>query len=132
MMKLAPQERRNRLGVRHHLLRPALSLRSMVEGLIGLHSSDPETPFLASWARLRQFEIADLEAALYERRELVRILGMRRTMFVVPVGLAATVHAACSRALAIGERTRLLGMIEQHGIGDSRWLDDVEKKTLAA
>ena len=29
------------------------------------------------------FEVADLEDALYVRQSVVRVLGMRRTMFVV-------------------------------------------------
>ncbi len=45
-------------------------------------------------------------ARLYEDRELVRILGMRRTMFVVPLDLAPIVQAACTRAIARVELVR--------------------------
>ena len=54
------------------------------ESMVGLHASDPATVYLAARARVRDFAHADLEDALYERRSLVRMLGMRRTMFVVP------------------------------------------------
>ena len=63
-----------------------------------------------------RLEVADLEEALYERRSLVRLLGMRRTMFVVPRDLAAVIDAACTRALAPAERRRLFKLIGDQGI----------------
>ncbi|MGH8929415.1 MAG: DNA glycosylase AlkZ-like family protein [Egibacteraceae bacterium] len=49
-------------------------------------------------ARARALDIRpeDVERALYERRSLARIVGMRQTVFVVPVGLIPTVHGACT------------------------------------
>ena len=62
-------------------------------------------------ARLDPFAVADLEDALYERRTLLRMLAMRRTMFVVPLDLAAVMDAACTRALVPGERRKLVAML---------------------
>ena len=103
-------------------------------GLVGLHSSDPASVYLAARARVRGFRVAHLEAALYELRALVRVLGMRRTMFVVPRDLAAVIEAACTRALAPAERRRLLRLLGDQGIAadPEAWLQDVQERTLAA
>jgi hypothetical protein len=104
--------------------------------MVGLHSSDPATVFLTSWTRVDGFAPADLEAALYDRRSLVRMLGMRRTLFVVPRDLAAVMDEACTKALAPGERRRLIRMLEDQGIvrtgAGERWLDRVAAATFEA
>jgi hypothetical protein len=127
-------ERRARLGLRHHLARPVRTVEQAAADLVGLHSSDPATVFLSAWARVGNFAVADLERALYDSRSLVRMLGMRRTLFVVPVDLAAVMHEACTKALVPGERTRLIRMLEEQGIADDAetWLDDVARRTLGA
>ena len=61
-------------------------------------------------------EPADLEDALYGRRSLVRMLGMRRTLFVVPVELAPVMHEACTKALIPGQRARLVRMLEEQRV----------------
>ena len=58
--------------------------------------------FLASRARVRAFTPAMLERALYDDRTLLRMLGMRRTMFVVDRELGAVMDAACTQALVAG------------------------------
>jgi hypothetical protein len=135
-------ERRARLSVRHRLALPARA-RSVVEvtrDLVALHSTDPASVVLAAVARMDMgAEAAGIEAferALYEERRLVRILGMRRTMFVVLVDLMPVVQAACTRAIAAAERRRLVQLLEQAGIagaghGDA-WLRRAEETTLAA
>ncbi|HEX5588133.1 MAG TPA: winged helix DNA-binding domain-containing protein, partial [Acidimicrobiia bacterium] len=74
-----------------------------------------------------------LDAALYDDRTLVRVLGMRRTMFVVPVELVAVLKAGCTDPLVPGERKRLLGMLDAQGVArdPARWLRTVERATLA-
>jgi len=102
--------------------------------MVGLHSSDPASVYLSAWARVEAFVPADLEDALYRRRSLVRMLGMRRTLFVVPVYLAAVMHEACTKARAPAERRRLVRMLEEQGIvaagRGERWLDRVASATL--
>lgn len=75
-------ERRRRLLVRHHLARPIESVEDAVGDVVGIHSSDPATVYLSLYHRVKDFRIADLDAALYQGRTLARILGMRRTLFV--------------------------------------------------
>jgi hypothetical protein len=130
------EERRARLGVRHRLARAAVSPDEAATEMVGLHSSDPATVFLSTWARVDGFAPADLEDALYERRSLVRMLGMRRTLFVVPRDLAAVMDEACTKALVPGERKRLVNLLEKQRIAPkgtgARWLERVEAETLQA
>ena len=54
------------------------------------------------------------------------MIGMRRTLFVLPLELAAVVHAACTRAIADAQRRRYAKLIEERGIAPDgiAWLDD--------
>lgn len=136
MTRVGPKERRARLGVRHHLGAPASSTEEAAAAVVGLHSSDPASVYLSAWARVERFVPADLEDALYRRRSLVRMLGMRRTLFVVPVDLAAVMHEACTKARAPAERRRLVRMLEEQGVAapgrGERWLARVTSATLQA
>jgi hypothetical protein len=130
------QERRARLGRRHHLA-PACRAADVVDvarDVVGLHSTDAASVFISACARLREPSVAGLELALYQDRSLMRILGMRRTMFVVPVELAPVLHAACALPLAPRERRRNIQMVEEGGIATdgAAWLAEVEAATMAA
>jgi Winged helix DNA-binding domain len=135
--RIGVQERRARLAQRHHLA-PAASAASVVrvaEDLVGLHGTDPASVFLATAARMRRPEVAAIERALYHDRVLLRMLGMRRTMFVVPVELAPVVQAACTDAIAAAQRRLLLQMLAKSGIGGDdpgRWLEEAEEATVKA
>jgi len=130
-------ERRSRLGRRQFLAddgTEASDVVSVAGGLVGLHASDPATVFLAARPRVPGLTVADLEAALYEDRTLVRMLAMRRTMFVVPVDLMPVLQAACADAVAVMIHKRLLTELGKTELGDgaAAWLDDVLAATLAA
>jgi hypothetical protein len=134
--RIGVQERRARLALRHHLA-PAARAAGAVEvarDLVGLHGTDPASVFLAAAARMRRPEVAAIERAMYDDRALLRMLGMRRTMFVVPVDLAPVVQAACTNAIAAAQRSLLLRLLEESGITDDpkRWLEEVEETTIAA
>jgi winged helix DNA-binding protein len=133
---LGAAERQARLGVRHGLARTVASVQDAAADVVGLHSSDPASVFLSARARVDAFEPAHLEDALYVRRSLVRMIGMRRTLFVVPRDLAPVMHEACAKALIPRERTRLVRMLEEQDVarpgGGDRWLDRVQAKTMAA
>ena len=63
-----------------------------VADLVGLHATDPATPYLSLWARLPGYG-ADLDQELYQRRTPVKHLAMRRTLWVVGVAdLPSPVH----------------------------------------
>src|SRR6185503_19240826 len=106
VQRIGLDERRIRLAVRHHLVPSALAADPVeaTRGVVALHSTTASSVFLSAAARMQEPEVAALERALYDDRVLVRMLGMRRTVFVVPVDLMPVVHAACTRAIAVQER----------------------------
>jgi Winged helix DNA-binding domain len=125
--------RRRRLLRRQHLSKPADSVDAVAGDLVGLHSTDPATVYLSARQRLAAFAIGDLDEALYERRSLVRLLGMRRTMFVVPLDIAALIDAACTKPLVGPERRRTVQLLEAEGIDEAEALvDDACAATLTA
>ena len=134
--RITDGERRARIGVRHRLAAAtrAPEVGDVAESLVALHSTDPASVFLSANARMDDATVERIETALYEDRTVVRILGMRRTLFVVPVGLVPIVHAACTRAVAATQRRRYAALIEEGGIADDgvAWLDRVGNATMAA
>ena len=136
MERMSVDERRARLVRRHRLVAQsrATTPLEVVESLVALHSTDPATVFLSTWARSVDFRPERLEDALYEERALVRMLGMRRTLWVVPRELAADVQAACTRTIAARERKRLEGLVAQSGVTDepAAWLDEAFATALRA
>ncbi len=135
MRRLDLDERRARLGRRHHLAAesPAAGVAELAGDLAGLHATDPATVVLAARARIAGFEPATLEHALYDERSVVRMLGMRRTMFVVPRELMPVVQAAATAALVPGERRKFVAMLEAAGVAadGAAWLDAAEEATVA-
>ena len=136
MQRLGVEERRARLGVRHHLSDSAKAQDpvDVAERLAGLHGTDPASVFLAASARLREPDFAAIERALYDDRRLVRMLAMRRTMWVFPIELAGIAQAAATDAVAARERKRLVQMVADGGITDDveTWLAEAERATLEA
>ncbi|MEV4622194.1 winged helix DNA-binding domain-containing protein [Asanoa sp. NPDC049573] len=127
-------ERRARLAVRHGLAGPAAhDPVEVTRDLVVLHATDAATVYLSAAARLHAPVIKDIEQALYEDRTLIRMLGMRRTMFIAPVEHAPIVQAACTDAIAVVQRKLLLKHLAEAGHdGGDEWLRDVERGTLAA
>ena len=134
MRTITVEERRRRLGRRHFLIAPAEAVERVAASLVGLHSSDPVTVYLSAQARVEGLSVPDVERALYVERSLVRMLGMRRTLFVVPPDLAPELRAACGLGYVAAERRRLVGYIEDQLVdGDgSVWLSNVIEKTMDA
>ncbi len=132
--RITTEQRRARLGIRHHLATPGPDVVAVAADLVGLHSSYPPTVYLAARARCSGDVGAALDAALYEDRALVRILGMRRTMFVVPAADAPLLHHGCASAYAPAQRRRLIAMVEDQGIADdgAAWVDAAAAATVAA
>ena len=133
---ISAEQRRARLGLRHHLAAeaPTTHVASLTEALVGLHATDPATPFLSARARLPGFEVEHLEQALYGREEVVKHLCMRRTMFVQATSLLPTVQAAVSDAVALTQRKRLVADLEKGGgaTDGAAWLARAEAATAAA
>ncbi len=138
MRRIGAGERRARLGRRHLISAPAPARSPVTVGraLVALHSTDPASVFLTVAARKRwaATTVAVVERALYDERTLVRMHGMRRTLFVVPAELVPVVQAACSSAIAAREHRRLIGLVEAAGIAKDgrRWLRAAEAGALRA
>jgi hypothetical protein len=134
MRRVSVPQRRARLAIRHDLAAAVGTVDDAARDLVALHSSDPVTVYLSAFARVARFTPAVLEASLYRRKTLVRMLGMRRTLFVVARDVAAIMDEACTKALAPGERRRLIRMIQDQGIAKdgARWLDRACERTLDA
>ncbi|MEU1005123.1 winged helix DNA-binding domain-containing protein [Streptomyces tibetensis] len=129
-------ERRARLALRQRLAgRARAGTPEEVAGsLVALHGTDPATVYLAVGARLADpaRTVEETERALYEDRRLVRMHGMRHTVFVFPGDLTAVVHASTGLAVAARERASLLKHMAAAGAPDAAWLKEVEDAALAA
>jgi Winged helix DNA-binding domain len=146
------QQRRARLGLRHCLAHggppaaglpaagapaaglPAADPVGVARSLVAVHSTDPASVYVALLARMAGGTLADVDRALYQDRTLIRLLGMRRTVFVASLDIAPLIQAACSRAVAATERRKLLGWLAESGVADDAgaWLADVEQAALRA
>ncbi|WP_405521194.1 winged helix DNA-binding domain-containing protein [Streptomyces canus] len=129
-------ERRARLALRQQLAGAARvgSPEEVAEALVALHGSDPATVYLAVGARLvdPSGTVAETERALYQDRSLVRMHGMRHTVFAFPTELTAVVHASTGLTVAARERAKLLKDMAKAGAPDATWLKEVEEAALAA
>ncbi|MFE9168284.1 winged helix DNA-binding domain-containing protein [Streptomyces kebangsaanensis] len=129
-------ERRARLAWRHRLAggAGAATPEEVAQSLVALHGTDPATVYLGVGARLAEpgGTVPATERALYEDRTLVRMHGMRHTVFVFPAGLTAVVHASTGLAVAARARAALIKDMAKAGAPDATWLEEVEESTLAA
>jgi DNA glycosylase AlkZ-like len=137
-LKVSVAERRRRLVERQLLGAPVATVGEVAESLVALHATDPVTVYLSAWARSR-CAAEDVDASLYAERAVVRMLGMRRTVFVVPAGLAGVVQAACTDDVASRMRRHLEKDLAKGGVRDvdgdgdaARWLRGVEAGVLRA
>jgi hypothetical protein len=132
-LKVSSLQRQARLAVRHHLSAPAATVTEAAERLIALHATDPVTVYLSAWARTRCDTTAEVDEALFQARLLVRMLGMRRTMFVVPAPLAPVVQAACTDEIARRLRRQLERDLAKAGVADAeQWLRETGQAAVRA
>src|SRR5690606_8257168 len=132
MRSITTAQRRARLGVRHRLAyqQRTADVAEIARSMVVLHATDPATVFLSVAARGDGIAPAAIERALYEDRSLLRMLAMRRTMFVAPVELVPVLQASCADALADKQRRTYGKFLEQAGIGEGdvrSWWAEVEE-----
>lgn len=65
----------------------------VVSDLAGLHAQVPTTPYLSLFARTKDFKREKLEHELYVTWRLVKLRGVRQTVFVMPRDLVAVLWA---------------------------------------
>lgn len=129
-------ERRARVAQRQRVASPFRTddVAEAARSVVALHGTDAATVYLSAWARLKKPTVEQIEQALYDDRTLVRLLGMRRTMFVPPRELAPVIQASSARAIAVEQRKLL---IRHLGVGSdiedaATFLDDVSASTVRA
>jgi hypothetical protein len=134
IVTVSAAQRQARLVARHRLALAAGSVAEAVESMIALHATDPVTVYLSAWARTG-CDAGDVDEAVYNERVLVRMLGMRRTMFLVPADLVPVVQSACTDDVAKRLRRQLEKDLGSGGVGDgdaAGWLRDLGSGVLAA
>ncbi|MDJ0392282.1 winged helix DNA-binding domain-containing protein [Rhodococcus sp. G-MC3] len=134
-MKITDAQRRAHLVARHFADSP--TVEDVVTSLLALHATDPATVYLSVLARGRSLSIEDVRASMYDRRSLVRLMAMRRTLFVVAHEDVPTIHAAASLGVARTMRARLIKEVTtlptEPEIDDvEQWIAAVENATEAA
>jgi DNA glycosylase AlkZ-like len=153
MRQIDACERQRRLAVRHGLVSAgpgAGRLPGPVEAarsVVALHATDPATVYLSVRARTASsLAPAVIEDSMYERRELVRMLAMRRTVFVVPAECVPVVQVSTTDKIAASQRVLLLKLLSQidgavlargttpgtPASDPESWLADVERSVLRA
>lgn len=136
VIQISDEQRRARLAFCHRLATPnrSGSVAEIAHSVVALHSSDPATVFLSVRARNNSLSIADIEASLYTDKSVVRVLGMRRTLFVVPRDDVQLLVWGCAEPMVRAETTRLEKMLLESGISDNPgpWLKQVMEETFAA
>ncbi|MEU7145522.1 winged helix DNA-binding domain-containing protein [Nocardia sp. NPDC046473] len=134
MRSIDVAERQARLAVRHRLAAATRTdqITEIARSLVVLHATDPATVYLSVGARSHTVTPADVEQTLYDERTLLRMLAMRRTMYVAPTELVPVLQASCADALAHKQRRTYGKYIEQSGAVDGdvqSWLSEVEAET---
>lgn len=116
MYRMGVPERRARLGHRLAAETRADSPPAVARSLVAVHSTDPSSVYRGIWNRLADGSLSAVEHALYQDRTLIRLLGLRRTVFVTAVDIAALIQAACGRAVAARERRKVPGWLAESGV----------------
>lgn len=132
---VSDDERRARLAVRHALA-PAFRVDSpaaATAAMTVLHATVAASVHLSCRARVSGLEIADVDDAFYRDRRLVKQLGMRRTLFVLPHDLLPAVWGSASARVADFERRAMAKDVVTAGVADDggAWLDQARAEVLA-
>ncbi len=109
------RQRRQVMVRRHHLGGDAATPEAATRAVVALHATDPASVYLSVLARSTTSTLADVSAAMYERRTLVRWMAMRRTLFLLPRADVPIVQAAISTPLAAVLRRRLVSQLKRNG-----------------
>lgn len=114
-MERIDDDHRRRLLVARHALggvgRDRRTISEVAAALALLHSTDPSTPYLSIQARTG-VDAADIDAAFYVDRTLLRHTTVRRTVFAMPLDVVPLAHGAFNATLVPKLRTNLVGWID--------------------
>jgi hypothetical protein len=135
MQRFSARERRARLGTRHRLSGGAAGTdpADVARSLVGVQNTDPSSAYLGILARMPGAGLDAVSRALYDDRTVIRLLGMRRAVFVASLDVAPVIQAASGRAVAATERRKLVRWLADAGVpGDAgSWLAEAEQAALS-
>ena len=125
MRHIDDDERRARLAVRHGLAEPVAGTAAATRAMTCLHATEPASVHLAAWARSGASR-AEVDAALYDDRSVVKQLAMRRTVFAFPRDLLPAVWGSASARVAGQQVRRLATEMEAAGVTQdgAAWTDE--------
>lgn len=131
-MEIDVRQRRDRLARRHRLAfeTSGSDPLDIARDLVAYHATDPASVYLAAAVRSGFVAPDALDRALYDDRTLLRMLGMRRTLFVVPVELMPIVQAACTGSIAAQQRRSTMRMFAELAADIESWFAEAEADTL--
>ena len=134
MRLFTDQERRDRIA-RRHAIAPAHRVgdaEAATRAMTVLHATEPPTVYLSVAVRTDGVSVADVDAALFEKRSLVRQLAMRRTLFVFPRDLLPAAWGSASARVADVEHRRLAKDAAASGLGDdgAAWVEAARRAVL--
>lgn len=134
MRHLDDSERRTRLARRHGLAGGHPDAVAATRAMTVLHATEAATVHLALWARVPGVTVADVDAALYDDRVLVKQLAMRRTLFVFPRDLLPAAWGSAAARVAAQQRTQLAKSVLGAGLAvdADAWIAAVTADVLAA
>lgn len=134
-------ERRARVVRRHRLDGSAGSVAEAASAVLALHATDPATVYLSALVRASSLTLADVEREMYDESAVVRIMGMRRTLFAVPPDTVPVVQAAAAAGVARTMRRTLVKQLStlptdpplpDDPVAVEAWLDETIALTSAA
>ncbi|KAA1418679.1 winged helix DNA-binding domain-containing protein [Nocardioides humilatus] len=134
MRHIDDAERRARLARRHGLADGFPDVVAATRAMTVLHATEAATVHLSLWARVPGVAVADVEAALYDERAIVKQLAMRRTLFVFPRDLLPAAWGSAAARVAGQQRQQLAKWVVQASISAApdEWIDTVTADVLAA
>jgi hypothetical protein len=127
MLRATDDHRRARIARRHglHPDQRYDSIDAATTAMTAWHATEPSTPHLSLHARMRTLTVADVEAALYDERSIVRTMAMRRTVWLVARELLPATAGGPGLRVAGAERRRLAREAGELGAtADGDWIRD--------
>lgn len=106
MLRATDDHRRARIARRHGLAPDHRlgTIGAATSAMTALHSTEPTTPYLSLHARVGSLTVGDVSSAIYGERSLVRVMAMRRTLWIVERDLVAAVAGSAGRRVADAQR----------------------------
>ncbi len=106
MLHATDDHRRARIGRRHGLAPDHRfdTIDAATTAMTAWHATESTTPYLSLRARVGSLTVEDVSAAIYDERSIVRVMAMRRTLWIVDRDLVPAVAGSAGRRVADAQR----------------------------